>query len=724
MYYSRSENDNGEKEELKYHLKKVRKLCREFACEFDEGVDGEWLGTFHDAGKASDNFQKILDKTEHYMNHEAAGACILYKISPLLAKIIYAHHKGIEWNIEKEMLRLANQCGSRDKINRRFTVSGKEELNKAFEYIKNNVGIPKEKPQLMKNSECHNKNIPEMLHARMLLSCLADADYTASASHNDEDIIEKSTDIPLNYDRIIKNLSDYRRKIIKGSDSDSGLNEIRNEVFDSCTESAKIKSGLFTLTAPTGTGKTLALLSFAAENAKKFGKKRIIIVLPYLSIINQNAKIYREICENVLEAHSMAVYDEKTRMFSERWTSPVIITTSVKLFESLFKYKPSDMRFIHSIANSVIVFDEAQSIPHELISSTIETVNVLCEMFKCTVLFSTATQPEFGLRKDILKYKPYEIIADTERMFDSVRRVDVCWDIKREKSFDEIAEMMSEHRSICCVVNRKDHAYKLYKKLCETDSDNCYHISTDMCKEHRDDVLKKIYEKTAANEICRLVSTSCIEAGVDLDFEYMFRALAPLDSIIQCAGRCNRNGRNKGLMTVFIPDEEKKYPSASYENAALKVKLILSRHEIDIYSPEHIREYYRELFSQYSADKDVLTHAIEDYDFAETEKQYKFIPSSGSDVLVPYEKSIELYNELCKEARTKGISKDWIRRAAPITVSSYRKDKLDEICEKCFIIQKGKRIILDGWYILNESRFYNEKAGLHFEDDSSLNYCI
>lgn len=724
MYYSRSENDKGEKEELKVHLEKVRSLCSQFADEFDEGIAGEWLGVLHDAGKASESFQNVLNGTEQHMNHEGAGAALLYQGSEFLAKIIYAHHKGIDWDIKTEIRNILEQQGSTDKNNRKYTVSGKDELKKVQSYIVNEIGIPKNKPQIINNIKCSNKNLSRMLHARMLLSCLADADYTASASHNDEDIINKSTDSPLNAERIIQNLAEYRNKIIQKSTSQSELNEIRNLVFDSCTKAGKTESGMFTLTAPTGTGKTLALLSFAAEHAKKYGKKRIIIVLPYLSIINQNAKIYKEICGNVLESHSMASYDEKTKLFAERWTSPVVVTTSVKFFEALFKHKPSDMRFIHSIANSVVVFDEAQSIPHELISTTIETVNSLCQMFKCTVLFSTATQPTFSLRKDILEYKPYEIISEPEKIYESVRRVKVNWDITTEKSLDEIAEMMAKHKSSCCVVNRKDHAHKLYKALSKIDSDGCFHISTDMCKNHREEVLNKIYKRIAENKVCRLVSTSCIEAGVDLDFEYMFRALAPLDSIIQCAGRCNRNGNNEGVMTVFIPDEEKKYPSTSYENAALKVKLILSRHEIDIYSPEHIKEYYKELFSQYCKDKNALTEAIESMEFEETEKQYKFIPSSGADVLVPYDGSMELYDELCNEMRTKGITKDWLRRAAPITVSSYRKDKLDELCEKCFAIQKGERIFIENWYILNEKNFYGKDTGLHFEDDSTLNYCI
>lgn len=723
MYFSRSENSKGEKEPLELHLEKVKMLCSEFAGEFGESIAGSWIGVLHDMGKASENFQMILEGTKHHMNHEAAGAYILWKYAHhMLSRVIYAHHKGLKWDIEQQLKDSFNIKGCTDLNNRQFTVSGADEYKKAFEYVKKSVGFPKEKPIVKENTHCKNKNISSMLHIRMLLSCLADADYTASASHEDEDIISKSTDIPLNPVKIIDSLNMYRDNIKKKSKSNSELNEIRNQVYDYCTEAGKKESGLYTLTAPTGTGKTLALLSFAVEQAKNHCKSRIIIVLPYLSIINQNAEIYREICDDILETHSMAKYDEQTKLFSERWTSPVIITTSVKFFESLFKSKPSNLRFIHSIANSVVVFDEAQSIPHDLIGATIETVNTLCDMFNCTVLFSTATQPAFKFRNDILNYMPKEIIPNSYTIYNAVRRVKIKWDIKEEKSFEEIAEQMLKYDSVCCVVNRKDHAYKLFKLL--GDKEGCYHISTDMCKEHRENVLAEINERIKNKQPCRLVSTSCIEAGVDLDFEYMYRSLAPLDSIIQCAGRCNRNGNNNGIMSVFIPAEAKKYPSVSYENAASVVRLILSRHEIDIYSPEDIEEYYSELFKTYSKDNEKLIAAIEDNDFEEAEKQYRFIPSEGSDVLVPYADMIELYEELCFEARKKGISKEWRKRAAPLIVSSYRKDKLDDIGEQCFVYKKGEKIMLNNTYILNDSSFYDIRTGLHFEDDSSLNYCF
>ncbi len=211
-----------------------------------------------------------------------------------------------------------------------------------------------------------------------------------------------------------------------------------------------------------------------------------------------------------------------------------------------------------------------------------------------------------------------------------------------------------------------------------------------------------------------------------MDFAYMFRALAPLDSIIQCAGRCNRNGRSVGAMTVFIPDEEKLYPGVFFENAANIVKLLLKKHKIDIYSPDHIREYYTMLFTDrnYDHDKSRLVKAIELHDFTESEKQYRFIPQTGVNVLVPYQAEIELFEDLAAEARTKGISKEWMRRAAPITVTSYREDKLKDLAEPCCIMRKGKPEHVSGWYILLNNQLYDKQSGLHFDDDSSLDYLV
>lgn len=246
-----------------------------------------------------------------------------------------------------------------------------------------------------------------------------------------------------------------------------------------------------------------------------------------------------------------------------------------------------------------------------------------------------------------------------------------------------------------------------------------------MCKAHRDVIISEIMRRTASGEPCRLVSTSCIEAGVDLDFEVMFRALAPLDSIVQCAGRCNRNGIRDGKMTVFVPAEDRLYPSASYEYAAGCVRLLDSRHTIDINDPDHIAEYYHELFTGQNHDREKLVNAIAEHDFEETEKQYRLIDNAGVNVLVPYSGMSELYDRLAQQAVTSGITRQWMKEAAPLVVTSYRVDKLRDLFEPAMLaLPGGKMVSSECWYICPRGKFYDEKCGLIFDDDSEQSMCI
>ncbi len=727
-YYAHSANSKGQWEPLERHLRKTAVLAERYAAAFDEGCAGKWLGLFHDAGKASAMFQGVLQKTEHNVNHAAAGAALLRKHKQL-SRVIYAHHDGLLWDIQDDINDSQHIVDSQDHQNgKRFAVTGKDQYQALTKYILGLLDDPKECPQLHIDGESFYGHLPPMLHTRMLLSCLVDADYLATASHEDEFLYKTEESEPLQAERIMEKLTNYRAAIAENSTADPHINQLREQVYAACLQAALCEPGMFTLTAPTGTGKTLALIGFAAQHALQHHKKRIIIVLPFLSIISQNAQIYREICGNVLEAHSMASYseEESLRLMAERWDAPVIITTSVKFFEAFFKSKPSDLRFLHSIADSVIVFDEAQSIPENLVGCTIETLRMLCEMFRCTVLLSTATQPEFNVRKDI-RYQPHEIIPTPSELYAQTRRVTVQWDIAEQTSLLVIAAQMAVHTSVCCVLNRKDHTQKLFCLLREQcEPSEVFHISTDMCKSHRDAVIEEVRQRLRYQLPCRVVSTSCIEAGVDLDFACMYRALAPLDSIVQCAGRCNRNGNTEGKMTIFVPDEEKLYPTPTISNAANKVKLLRANHPIDIYDPAHIKEYYTLLFSDanYDHDKPELQKAINDYDFAEVEQQYRIIPQAGVNALVPYMGEQILFEQLREEAIQKGISKEWMRRAAPITVSSYMEDKLREVAEQCFTMIKGKRIIVPGWYILCTDTCYDPAAGLHLTNESSLNYLL
>ena len=333
-----------------------------------------------------------------------------------------------------------------------------------------------------------------------------------------------------------------------------------------------------------------------------------------MPIMEQNVRDYKRILPELLESHSAAVLDERARLLAERWDAPCIITTNVGFFEPLFSARPTDCRHLHQLAGSVIVLDEAQSLPPDLLEATLRTVNLLCAQYGCTVVFSTATQPSFQHLSG-LEWKPTEIVPNPERLFQATRRVTYDWRMEEQVSYRQIAEELISHRQGCIIVNLRAHAEKLFHILEEivsdAESDGIFYLTSDLCGAHRIKVLEEIKKRLAEGRLCYLVASQCIEAGVDLDFPVIYRALAPLESIIQAAGRCNRNGDSAdGEVIVFLPAEERLYPPGGYyQRAALCVKTLASRHPIDCFDLKHMEEYYEILYSNWDGDKEKLKKA-------------------------------------------------------------------------------------------------------------------
>ncbi len=733
MFYAHSENNEGDKQTMKQHLEKVSELAGQFGAKFEMETECKVMGLFHDLGKYSKRFQGVLEGTEQRVNHEAAGALMMIKLYSekveILARCIFGHHKGLENDINSYLKTSLESEHGEDKKNRRYSISGKEEYQKLFEIMNSDLNIPRVRLKISLSGS--TLNISKMLKTRMLFSTLVDADYTDTATHYNRTFMERSSGHKLDPEKLLSTLSAYKENMKAKSTSDSKINEIREQIFNECERSAKTPQGLFTLTAPTGTGKTLSLLNFALNNAKEFHKERIIIILPFLAIIEQNAKIYRQICPELLEDHSQAEYDDETKLFSQRWSSPIIITTAVKFFEGLFSYMPSDCRRLHNIANSVIVFDEAQSLPPHLIGVTIETINSLYKDFHCTVLFSTATQPSFHFIKD-LEWSPKEILENPSEIYKRTERVKVNWNINEETPFEEIGDKMAKSDSCCTIVNMRKHSkalFELLKEICEWDS--LFHISTDMCTEHRVKTLTIIKERLESKLPCRIVSTQCIEAGVDLDVEKVFRALAPLDSIIQSAGRCNRNGKlDYGTVEVFIPKSDSKiYPDEYYEFAAKKVSYLNSKYAremdtLNINDLKHISAYYELLFTDSPTEDKKLLEYIELQDYEKVDETYKLIKKGGFNVIVPYKEKLSLFNEVKEEALNTGLTPALIAKAQSITVNNYDLKKIQDLCEPVYFKQYGKNRgekEKSPWYILHEETFYHEKLGLKLGDLSEMN---
>ena len=726
-YYARSANTSGEKETLGHHAQRAGELCGEFLRPIGYTEIGTLLGGLHDFGKASRRFAEVLEGKRVHVNHAYPGAALVYwkygkkKTARMLATVIAAHHSCLDGNCIMRLKELIQGIGAEyDEEGNLFSLFGGEEMKEALdEFQRENpllIGIKISKP--LPDEE---DAVAEMLLARFLLSALADADYSASAEHFQPNYLKTHTGPALNPDDALEHLLQIRAEKQKLSQSSPILNALRDRLFEDCLRAAELPPGLYTLTAPTGLGKTLSLLAFAAKHCIRYRQmRRIILILPYLAIMEQNVRDYKRILPELLESHSAAVLDERARLLAERWDAPCIVTTNVGFFEPLFSARPTDCRHLHQLAGSVILLDEAQSLPPDLLEATLRTVNLLCVQYGCTVVFSTATQPSFQHLPG-LEWKPTEIVPNPERLFQATRRVTYDWRMEEQVSYRQIAEELISHRQGCVIVNLRAHAEKLFHILEEivsdAESDGIFYLTSDLCGAHRIKVLEEIKKRLAEGRLCYLVASQCIEAGVDLDFPIIYRALAPLESIIQAAGRCNRNGDSAdGEVIVFLPAEERLYPpGAYYQRAALCVKTLASRHPIDCFDLKHMEEYYEILYSNWDGDKEKLKKALEDRDYRKVQEAYKLIESKGVQVIVPWKEEMELFDSLQEEYRKDSLTRDLIRRARLLTVSSFAEDKVKECCIPLFFRTYGRESeVQTDWYLLGNPDCYHEKLGLHF----------
>lgn len=733
IYYAKSKLPNGMQPTVGEHLRAVAALAKLYGGAFGQDKEAELCGILHDFGKYSERFQGVLEGTHMGVDHALGGAALLYRLGeekywPAI-EAINGHHDGLlsfeeilpylkesretsepvccnagkEASLTKDTCRSAEQAFLEDFPDYRFPGCW---------------AVP------------NQDQTAAMLNTRMLFSCLVDADYSASGEEKQEGYVKRAELEGFDPAHWLKELLAYREKLRIGSDSDPKLNAIRDELFDRCGEMGEQPGGLFTLTAPTGTGKTLALLHFALRHCIAKGKRRIILVLPFLTLAEQNAKTYKKIVPELLEDHSQKNLPEDAREYAARWSAPAILTTSVNFFEGLFAQRPTDCRKLHNIANSVVVFDEAQSLNPEVTAATLRAVKALCQHYGCTVVFSTATQPSFDALTE-MDWKPKEMMPDYAAMFDALRRTHVEWRLDQPVLLEKIATEMVQQTSVCTIVNLRKHARKLYRMLSERcEAGSVFFLTTDLCPAHRSRIVSEIKSHQEKKLPCRVVSTQCIEAGVDLDFVTLYRALAPLDSIIQAAGRCNRNGKNSegGQVIVFIPDEEGNlYPGTWYENAALLVKRLNMEQEIDIHASADIERYYRALFTN-AKDKKKLSAAIEGKDYPVVAREYRLISSQGLNVIVAYVGAAEKFRKVKEQALVGGMSQLLMREAAGITVSVYMKQKeLEQWAEPLYLpTRRHMEKTESGYYLLRAQyeSLYSDDMGLQFPKMMPENHLI
>lgn len=596
----------SEWEPLADHLTDVAHLAADFARPFGLSESGRVVGKLHDIGKSSCEYQAYIaspdgERKARGPDHSTAGAreaAAAYPGQPgrMLACIIAGHHAGL---------------GDGDEISRRLTP---DHRIPAYDGWQAHAGaLPPAsalKPQRSFDPGRHPGFAPAFL-TRMLFSCLVDADFLATEAFiagAEGRVVERGGHAGLD------TLRDRLRAHMAGL-GDGGaapaVHALRRRVLEYAIARAGLEPGLFTLTVPTGGGKTLASLSFALEHALRHGLRRVVYVIPFTSIIEQTAAVFRDVLggENVVEHHASFDWDTvakgdedapgdahgKLRRAAENWDAPVIVTTAVQFFESLFANRPSRCRKLHNLAGAVIVLDEAQTMPLNLLRPCLAALEELAANYGASVLLCTATQPALlerdGFPKGLRIPPERELAPDPAGLYAALKRVRV--EVLPEPVEDAtIAARFAEAPQMLCIVNSRAHARALFEAI--RDLPGAAHLTTLMCPLHRRKALEKLRPRLRAGEPVRLVATSLIEAGVDISFPEVWRAETGLDSVAQAAGRCNRNGeREMGRVVVFTPAEAK--PPRALVAFAESARQVRRAHE-DLLGLDAIRAYFQEVY--------------------------------------------------------------------------------------------------------------------------------
>lgn len=741
QYLAHSKSRDGSRiDTVADHLKAVAGRAAKYAEAFGAADEAYFAGLLHDLGKYGDLFQQRLRGEAEHVDHWSAGAwqALSFHMPGMATALsVQGHHVGLQ-RADKLALASLNPAKWDPKMH-----DGRQLSERNVEVLAQRLaadGLSPEPPTVSLYDHLAKK-VSAMLDVRMLFSALVDADYIETEAHfrsrNGEKAYREAPE--LEPAKALGILMAHLQELSRKSNAAHTVNNLRADLLRACLDAAAKPQGMYTLTAPTGSGKTLAMLAFALKHASTHDLRRVVMVIPYLNIIDQTAKVYRGVFqpgfrpEYVLEHHSLAGtrgedstegFDEDRQgELTENWDAPVVVTTSVQMLESLFANRPRACRKLHRLAQSVILFDEVQTLPKHLAIPTLAALSRLAERYQTSVVFATATQPAFSRLDEYVKkwcacgWQPEEIVPTGLRLFDRAKRTRVEWpDRDEHTTWDELARKLAgeECRQVLCVVNLKPHALLLFKQLraLGLPDEDLFHLSTSMCPAHRKRELDRIRARLDANAACHLISTQCVEAGVDLDFPVAFRAWGPLDSIAQVAGRCNRNGtRDAGRMHVFVPEEDS-YPDGEYRQAATVARMLAMDRVPDIDDPALYREYYSRLYSiARLEDRDEkLLAAIGRQDFATVAELYRLIPDATVNVLVPYDRAA--YHELSEAARRDGISREWIHQARPHAIGIYRCDRKRPVWDRLEAVRSGAGRDSEDWFIYLRPEHYDDKFGL------------
>ena len=714
-YYAHSKTGNSDKftwQLLEKHLRQTAELAREFATPCNARDWAYLAGLLHDLGKYTDEFQAYLCRSNglddfeydshngRRINHSSAGTAYAEELlnrgdQPFgrnLAYVIAGHHAGLpdfhtcDGGLGALQKRLEDGYLHLSRIRERFKT-----INQSH---KQPAGLP---------SRINKYNFHFWL--RMLFSCLVDADYLDT-----EKFMNPSRAQYRSHDTSVEGLKhaldEHMASMISVCDK-TPLNKARNEILEACRKAALCEPGLFSLTVPTGYGKTLSSITFALDHATYYKKKRIIYVIPFTSIIEQTAATLINIFgpDNVIEHHSNLNPDRETqrmRLASENWDAPIIVTTNVQFFESLYAARPSRCRKLHNIADSVVILDEAQLVPPNLLSPCVAVINELSSNYGVTILLSTATQP--ALPK---LHHPREIIPGFGNYYKLHQRTHISFpqDLQARITWKQIARDLRKHKKVLCVVNSRRDCYDLYRLMPE----GTIHLSALMCGEHRSSIIKTIKKRLMEKGILRVISTQLIEAGVDIDFPVVYRALAGLDSIVQAAGRCNREGMlPMGKVVVFVPP--KPAPLGLLHKGENTTRELYSISGFDPQSPDLYKRYFELFYSKVTdTGEEFLKKLIPsdpkllDVAFRTAGDEFRMIENQNArPVIVRYGENGRLINKLQKHGPDRHLLRA-IQRYT-VNISLYCAEKM----EREGLIAE----IWPGFYAQSQFNIYSEETGL------------
>ena len=647
--HSGQREDHSDWQLLKDHLLGVAGLAKRFAEEARPG-DAEFAqaaytaGLLHDLGKYRPEFQEYIRdkrvKSESTRHKQVGAARALASRRIDLATAIMGHHAG--------MLNTADMASSAAEVS--------EVLAQVLAIAQADC------PECGLAISPGIRGVASLsleMQSRLLFSCLVDADWLDTSDHEAKTkqwsmyVRPPALDAATLLTRVREYIAGRAAKC-----KDAKIAAIREQVLDVSLSAAEQVPGVFSMAVPTGGGKTLSSLAFALKHAQRHGLQRVIYVAPYLSIIEQNARVFREALQDdsgglILEHHSLAeamgkaggtdeAQTDSAQRLAENWDMPVVLTTSVQFYETLFSNNPGRSRKLHNIARSVVILDECQTLPPGLIAPTCQMLQQAAEYLGCSIVLCTATQPAWNRDASLLPEGlegVREIVPAQLDLFSKLKRVVVTWPSPTAPTLDwsDVAGQMLDRQQALCVVNTKKAAREVFGHLRRAGGEGVFHLSTAMCPAHRLQTLDEVRRLLADGKPCHLVSTQLIEAGVDVDFPLLMREMAPLEAVVQAAGRCNREGLlERGKVIVFRSVEGKLPRDAWYCNGVrvLDQDFIRAGHEPDIHAPADLSEYFRRLYRTGELDQRNICTLRRGLSFRDVAKEYRLMDDATTSLVV------------------------------------------------------------------------------------------